>query len=233
MTGDDRVRFCELCNLHVYNIAELTRFEAQTLVATTEGRICARLYRRTDGTVITKDCPVGLRALRRRAARTASAVFATLMSLIGVVAAGQKPTGDKSSCTKQVTINRKTAQAINAFSGVIQDPNGAVLARTNIEITNRQTRQKSRAKSDAEGRFLVQAISPGSYNILVKSPGFKDLSVKDMKIADNEVIDLEMIVAVDGEVLVGVIGVEPLIDTTSAGKTIIISGEMLRRLPHR
>ena len=54
MTGDDRARFCELCNLQVYNIAELTAREARSLIANTEGRICARLYRRADGTVITK-----------------------------------------------------------------------------------------------------------------------------------------------------------------------------------
>ena len=71
MTGDDRARFCELCNLHVYNIAELTASEAKSLIANAEGRICARLYRRSDGTVITKDCPVGLRAIRRRVARIA------------------------------------------------------------------------------------------------------------------------------------------------------------------
>ena len=230
MTGDARVRFCDLCNLHVYNIAELTRFEAQTLVASTEGRICARLYRRTDGTVITKDCPVGLGALRRRAAKSASAVFATLMSLIGI-AAGQQ--GDKSSCTKQVTVIRKTAQATNAFSGVVQDPSGAVVAGAEIEITNRHTKQKSRSRSDMQGRFLVQAISPGSYRIVVKSPGFNDLLVKDVKIGNNEVLDLEMIVAVSGEALLGVIGEYPLIDITSPNKTIIISGDMLRRLPLR
>ena len=69
MTGDDRVRFCDQCELHVYNISELTRIEAETLIASTEGRICARLYRRADGSVITKDCPVGLRALRMRVSK--------------------------------------------------------------------------------------------------------------------------------------------------------------------
>ena len=68
MTGDDRVRFCDSCQLNVYNFAELTRKEAEEIIRTTEGRICGRLYRRADGSVITKDCPVGLRAVRRRVA---------------------------------------------------------------------------------------------------------------------------------------------------------------------
>jgi len=82
MTGDDRVRFCDECQLSVYNIAELTRAEAEALIANSEGRICARIYRRADGTVITRDCPVGLRAMRRRTAMTAGAVLAAVMTLV-------------------------------------------------------------------------------------------------------------------------------------------------------
>src|SRR5215203_5565274 len=83
MTGDDRVRFCQQCQLQVYNIAELTRREAEALMARTEGRICARLYRRADGTVLTKDCPTGLRAARRRLGRAAGAAFAAVLALCG------------------------------------------------------------------------------------------------------------------------------------------------------
>ena len=86
MTGDERVRFCEQCSLRVYNISAMTRTEAEALIANTEGRICARLYRRFDGTVITKDCPVGLRAIRRRVAKVAAAVFAAIMSTCASVA---------------------------------------------------------------------------------------------------------------------------------------------------
>jgi len=55
--------------LNVYNFAEMTRDEVRDLLARTEGRVCARLYRRADGTVLTRDCPTGLRALRRRGIR--------------------------------------------------------------------------------------------------------------------------------------------------------------------
>ncbi|MEP6707239.1 MAG: hypothetical protein ABJC05_06945, partial [Pyrinomonadaceae bacterium] len=38
MTGDERVRLCRLCDLHVYNISEMTRDEAYALIAKSEGR---------------------------------------------------------------------------------------------------------------------------------------------------------------------------------------------------
>src|SRR5688572_18299741 len=66
MTGDDRSRFCSECRLSVYNIAAMTREEAEALIVEKEGRLCARIYRRADGTVLTRDCPVGLRAVRAK-----------------------------------------------------------------------------------------------------------------------------------------------------------------------
>src|SRR5512144_2722432 len=158
MKGDDRVRFCELCNLNVYNFAQLTQTEAAALIANSEGRICARLYRRADGTVITRDCPVGLRALRRRAARVAGAVFATLMSLSAVVL-GQKPSSkDKSSCKKQVTITRKAWESPDGsgvFTGKLLDPIGVVIPGARIAITDQRTRKSISTESNDEGQFRI------------------------------------------------------------------------------
>jgi hypothetical protein len=66
MTGDDRVRFCGQCEKHVYNLSGMTRADAERLVRESTGEICVRLYQRTDGTVLTADCPVGVKRVRRR-----------------------------------------------------------------------------------------------------------------------------------------------------------------------
>lgn len=90
MRGDDRVRSCDLCSRSVYDISGLTAEAALALVRESEGRLCVRLYRRKDGTVLTADCPVGLRsALRRRLIRLVTAgvvVFAMLRSGISLLA---------------------------------------------------------------------------------------------------------------------------------------------------
>jgi hypothetical protein len=65
MDGDERSRFCRACSKHVYNLSEMSRTEAEALVREKEGRLCVRFYRRRDGTVLTDNCPVGLRAMRR------------------------------------------------------------------------------------------------------------------------------------------------------------------------
>ena len=83
MQGDAKVRFCSLCQLNVYNLSGMTRAEADGLIQRTEGKICVRLYKRTDGTVITEDCPVGVRALRyvRRKVSVATASLAAFLGL--------------------------------------------------------------------------------------------------------------------------------------------------------
>lgn len=66
MQGDDRSRFCGSCEKHVYNFAAMTLEEGLALIEAKEGKICARLTRRYDGTVLTSECPVGLAAKMQR-----------------------------------------------------------------------------------------------------------------------------------------------------------------------
>jgi len=83
MRGDEQVRFCGHCSLHVYNLSEMSRSAAEGLVRETEGRMCVRFYRRADGTVTTRDC--GLKAAAKRLGRWASTATAVVLS--GFVAA--------------------------------------------------------------------------------------------------------------------------------------------------
>lgn len=66
MQGDDRVRFCSACSLHVYNLSAMDVEEAAQLISEQSSGLCVRLYRRRDGTVLTRDCPVGRQILIRR-----------------------------------------------------------------------------------------------------------------------------------------------------------------------
>jgi len=88
MTGTDTVRHCHECKLNVYNVSRLTAPEAERLLNSElfkEGKICFRLYRRHDGTLITADCPVGLRKIRSpkpKIFRTIAAATATFVAAI-------------------------------------------------------------------------------------------------------------------------------------------------------
>jgi len=82
MIGTESKRFCGQCRLNVYNLSGMTRREAEQLIASAEGRLCVRFYRRADGTILTENCPVGLRALKRRLSRIRSATVSAILSFL-------------------------------------------------------------------------------------------------------------------------------------------------------
>jgi hypothetical protein len=79
---NDRVRFCSQCNLNVYNLSGMRREEAEALVAKTEGRLCVRFYRKADGSILTQNCPVGLKAIKRRVAWVAQVALGMALSFV-------------------------------------------------------------------------------------------------------------------------------------------------------
>jgi hypothetical protein len=77
----------------------MSRKQAEDLVRKSEGRMCVMMYRRADGTVLTDNCPIGLRTVRnalvRRWAATA-ALVASLLSLFGRAHAQTPPASGSS-----------------------------------------------------------------------------------------------------------------------------------------
>jgi len=68
MSGDEQVRACGSCNKNVYNLSTLTREEAEALILDKEGRLCVRYFQRKDGTILLKDCSIGITQKRKRRA---------------------------------------------------------------------------------------------------------------------------------------------------------------------
>lgn len=87
MYGDDRKRFCSECKLNVYNLSAMTKAEAERLLINSEGRLCVRFYRRTDGTVLTENCPVGWERVKQRVSLIATATFSMMVSFFGGILA--------------------------------------------------------------------------------------------------------------------------------------------------
>jgi hypothetical protein len=76
MTGDAQTRHCARCDKSVYNLSAMTREAAEALLRQREGKLCVRYFRRVDGTILTADCPVGLRRKRVQLVAAAGAMTA-------------------------------------------------------------------------------------------------------------------------------------------------------------
>ena len=74
LQGNDRIRYCDQCNLNVYNLADMSPGEVDEIVRKSEGRLCGRLYVRDDQTATIRDCPKSVFRKRLQAALALSAL---------------------------------------------------------------------------------------------------------------------------------------------------------------
>jgi TonB family protein len=100
MTGDERARACQLCNLTVYNISQMSRPEAEIFLRERipEQRLCLRLYRRKDGTIITDDCPRSLRMARDFSLKMKRSVVAALAIFAAWLIQAANAQNEKDTC---------------------------------------------------------------------------------------------------------------------------------------
>ncbi len=82
MVGTEQARFCGECKKNVYNLSAMTRDQAEAFLSQAESP-CVRFYQRSDGTILTSDCPVGVGRKRRRTwiASVAATAVAALAGL--------------------------------------------------------------------------------------------------------------------------------------------------------
>jgi len=165
MTGDARVRHCQECKLNVYNLSEMTRPEAEKLIASREGRLCVRFYRRADGTILTRDCPKGLRALTARISRIAAAVLSAMMTV--TPALGQSPA--KANPQSQ----EASKEAELGVDVTVVDPTNAVIQNAKVVLCRCKDKITNDASTDASGVARFRGLPKGTYEIKVEARGFK------------------------------------------------------------
>ncbi len=234
MSGDERSRFCESCKLNVYNFSEMSESEIKHFIVQKEDRICGKLYKRADGSVITKDCPTGLRAVRKRVTRVTSAVFATIIGL-SAITFGQ--TDKEKSCKiisqGKVTRFESKSELINA-KGVVKDLAGASIPNAKILLVNLETKKEFSAKTNDDGGFKLKNLPEGTYKATFTAEYFKDYKVEKLQLTKNETLEFVISLRPSQEtVTIGIISEESLIDTTSSTFKTVITQKMIENLPHK
>jgi Carboxypeptidase regulatory-like domain len=205
MTGDERIRHCHSCQLNIYNISEMRKNEVENLIANREGRLCIRLYKRSDGTVLTKDCPVGFRAYQKRVSRFAGATLATILGLFSI-SFGQKKDEKPVDASKVKIVKTENQDQESVLYGIIADPNGTILPGAQIKLFKKGKKKARKTKSDSDGNYKFGALSEGTYEVEIKYADFQKLKIKNLKIKKNEQNQLDIVFKLEGEsVTVGIL----------------------------
>jgi len=231
MTGNERVRRCNSCETNIYNTAAMTKAEVERLILKNEGRLCIRLHKRADGTVITKDCPNGLRAFRKRTARFAGA---TLTAILGLFSASFGQKSDNSTGTSEAEIKRTISpNSIRRIVGIITDTNGAVVPGADIRLYKKGAKKPVKTTSDENGNYTFDSVSSGIYELKFKSPGFTTHIVDQIEVKNNETVSINISLKPGGvNVIVGIFSQEPMIDITSSTVTTTITRKKIEKIPH-
>ncbi len=81
MIGNDQVRFCGHCSLDVHNLSQMTRKQAERLVARSNGRLCVRYHHDAAGRPATLPTGRKLHHIGRRVSRLAAGAFTATLIL--------------------------------------------------------------------------------------------------------------------------------------------------------
>jgi|AGTN01.2.fsa_nt_gi hypothetical protein len=111
MVGDDKVRHCGGCSKNVYNLSAMTEKEAESFLQVNGATQCMRFYRRADGTIMSDNCPMGLRKIRDRV-RNIGRMAAGFVALVLAFPSASAQSGEVKMLRGKPAINRSPATTI-------------------------------------------------------------------------------------------------------------------------
>ncbi|MDX6303668.1 MAG: hypothetical protein QOI77_637 [Blastocatellia bacterium] len=195
MSGNDQVRFCEHCSLHVTNLSSITRYEAMRLVVRSQGRLCVRYLVRPVTGVVPRSVPEKLYRISRRATRIAAGAFTATLSLSS--AAAQTASRSQLDALRPVSAianpgsSRETGVSL---SGVVTDPNGAVVAGANVTLINTQFQVMFTYITGNDGAYKFSLLEAGRYNLTAEAPSFAKTEKPqfDLNSGANHSVSLEL-----------------------------------------
>jgi hypothetical protein len=207
MPGDDRVRHCRECNLNVYNLSAFTEREIRELVANRQGRLCGRLYRRHDGTVLTQNCPAGLKAIGRRISRIAGAILSLVIPSL---------TAAPQALAQSYTRTNVSSAAVSLN---VLDPSGALIPQPTATLHETSRNRTIHGTADKHGRLVLWAPRSGRYLLTVSSP-YMQTFTQNVELRTGEILSLSVVLKVEGwmgEVVVIEPGAQPSRDSFQPG----------------
>jgi hypothetical protein len=175
MSGDDKKRFCGECSKHVHNLSAMTRDEVESFLLQNaeHGAACVRLYQRADGTMLTSDCPVGVRRRRARLLVGASAgiglvALASFTALAFLLLRGDAPTEAEVVVPVPATVQTIfVAQQYTPYGSVWVDApagtkiyeNGRLIGTAPMQITTTTGTHLLRADGPKPNQTETQAVT--------------------------------------------------------------------------
>jgi hypothetical protein len=215
MRGDALVRHCDDCKLNVYNLSAMSEKEIQQLLAERQGRrVCVRFYRRADGTMLTQDCPRGLRRMAKIVSKLGAAALSAILSISFAAA--------KTKTQPQACQRVQTQESSSNMLIVVADPDGAVVPGAKVALLDQSGKTRFNGKTDGKGSLMKSDLPAGDYTLQVTVHGFKEISsVLHLEHGKNVQVTLKLALAGNSETVevtadsIGVMGTVGILSTSA------------------
>ncbi|MBL8167613.1 MAG: carboxypeptidase regulatory-like domain-containing protein [Acidobacteria bacterium] len=124
------------------------------------------------------------------------------------------------------------SQTTGRITGTVNDEKGAVIAGAEVTVTNKATGEARVVSTDSEGHYSVPLLPPGTYQVAIKSAGFKKAVSDNVKVVITETTAVNADLSVGGtEESVTVSAASPLVQTDSAQLGRVVDARAVAELP--
>ena len=85
----------------------------------------------------------------------------------------------------------QTATETGNVTGVVRDPDQAVVAGLQLNITNQQTKATTTAVTDGQGNYQFPSLPPGSYVVTVATTAFKATASPELQVTAGQTVNFD------------------------------------------
>jgi hypothetical protein len=119
-----------------------------------------------------------------------------------------------------------------AIAGSVSDPSGALVPRAAVVVNSQGTGEERDVTTDAEGSFSAPFLTPGNYDLTVRTPGFAPLILRGVQVRITEVSRVKIQLTISGtKEQIAVSAKPPLLQTENATLGRVIDQETVVDLP--
>ena len=125
-----------------------------------------------------------------------------------------------------------SAQTTATISGTVQDSDGGVMPGVTVTATNAATSLVRTTVSNVEGRYVLAGLPPGEYELRAEIAGFTPQVRRGLPLTVAETVVANLTLQIGAlEIRDEVIGVRPLVNTSSSELSYLVGTETIENLP--
>src|SRR5262245_7108003 len=118
------------------------------------------------------------------------------------------------------------------LSGIVSDPSGSTIPAAQVTLASSTEKATRQTVTDAAGQYVIPAITPGAYELIVKASGFQAQTLTGIALASGQGSTLNVSLKISEAVQEMTVNeAPPLLETTTAALGSVVSSHQFIELP--